>query len=239
MMFAGDPGLIDDPTTDTQETMSLEGILRRQAQETVKNLRTAFPASIIAVHQDQTIDVQPALQVRYTGGQAVTMPPIVNVPVVMPQGAGYRASWPLAAGDTGLVLIADRSLDAWLAGTGGVADPLDTRHHHLADAIFLPGLVPTAKQTQDTGTDMVLGNGQLTMRLKKTGQISVANTAQELVTVLHDSMQAFINTLSALQGTQVLTALGPAPLLASSIAQFAKLQAQTSAILARLDTFKA
>jgi len=240
MSFAGDVSVLSDPASweSCPETLPLEGLLRRQISEALKNLRTAFPAAILKVQADQTVDVQPLLQVRYAGQSPSTMPPILHVPVLMPQGSSYRASWPLAVGDTGLVLIADRSLDAWLSGAGGIVDPSDTRAHHLADALFLPGLVPSAKQTQDTGTDLVLGNGALTLRLKKDGHITVSNSTQELIQVLHDGMQALISTLSALQQMQILTALGPAPVLASSIAQFTQLQVTMQQILQRLDSFK-
>lgn len=240
MTFLGDVTVLSDPASleSDPETLPLEGIIRRQIGDAIRGLRVAFPAAITAVEADQTVSVQPALQVRYAGRPPSNMPVIHGVPVIMPQGASYRASWPLAVGDTGLVLVADRSLDAWLAGAGGVVDPSDTRAHHLADALFLPGLVPSAKQTHDTGTDLVLGNGMATVRLKKNGHITVSNEAQEMVQVLHDGMQALISTLSALQSMQILTALGPAPVLASSMAQFAQIQATMTQILARLDTFK-
>jgi len=240
MTFLGDVTVLSDPASleSDPETLPLEGLLRRQIGAAIKGLRVAFPAAITAVQADQTVSVQPSLQVRYAGRPPSDMPIMQDVPVIMPQGATYRASWPLAVGDTGLVLVADRSLDAWLAGAGGVVDPLDTRAHHLADALFLPGLVPSSKQTKDTGTDLVLGNGAAVMRLKKNGRVTLSNEAQEMVQVLHDGMQAVINTLGALQSMQILTALGPAPVLASSVAQFAQIQASMTQILARLDTFK-
>jgi hypothetical protein len=240
MAFAGDaPRLYDTASLESApETLPLEGILRRYIQEGHKHLRIAFPGAIAAVEADQTVDVQPLLQVRYAGADPSDMPQIKAVPVVMPQGGDWRISYPLAVGDTGLVIVTDRSLDNWLAGQGGTTDPLDTRCHHLADAVFVPGLVPTALQTTDTATDMVLQNGATTLRLQKNGHFKVNNTTQELVAVLSASTQAFISTLQAIEQLQCLTAFGPAPLLASSIAQFTQIQAQVQTILNNLNTFK-
>jgi hypothetical protein len=49
-------------------------------------------------------------------------------------------SLPVAAGDTGLLLILDRAAGEFKR-LGGVVDPVDQRHHDLSDAIFLPGFV--------------------------------------------------------------------------------------------------
>ena len=241
MAFAGDQPILFDPASPdlTPETLPLEGILAHYVQEGHKQLRVAFPAMVMAVTADQTVDVQPLAQVRYAGRPPEAMKQILAVPVLMPQGADWRISLPLAPGDTGLCLVADRSLDAWLAGSGGVTDPLDTRTHHLADSIFVPGLVPSAKQTTDTSTDLVLGNGASMVRLQKNGHIRFSNAEQELVSVLHDTTQALIDTLGAIQSQLTLTAFGPSPLTAASIAKAANIQAQVQALLARLDTFRA
>lgn len=240
MPFPADEPQLYDPAQvqANSETLPLEGLLRRSNTEALKALRVAFPASVVAVDGDQTVDLQPLLQVRFAQSAPSNLPVLRGIPVVMLRGASMRLSTPIEVGDTGLAIIADRSLDTWLGGQGGVADPQDTRCHNIADAVFLPGLVPTGRQTTDTGTDMVLGNGQLTLRLQKNGHIKVNNQTDELVQVLHDGMQACIDTLSAIQSMQVMSPFGPQSLLATSIAQFAQIQARTRAILTRLDSFK-
>lgn len=241
MAFLGDTSpLYDSAAQDsTPETWPLHAIMQRFVDEGAKSLRVALPAAITAIEGDQTVDVQPLLKVRYTGAEPTNMPQIKSIPVVMPQGGDWRISYPLAVGDMGIILVVDRSLDTWLAGTGSAADPQDTRCHHLADAVFLPGIVPTAMQTQDTSSDLVLGNGSSVLRLQKNGHLQVNNATLELISVLSASTKAFIDTLQALSQAQVLTALGPAPFLASSITQFAQLQARVNQILTNLDTFKA
>jgi len=229
----------DGTSTDlTPETWPLEEILRRTIHFNLQQLRVCLPARVTRVHGDQTVDLQPLFQVTYVGQKPTDMPQVLAVPVLMPQGNTWRVSYPLAVGDTGLCLVADRNLDTWLAGRGESADPQDDRAHDLNDAIFLPGLVPTGLQTADTSGDVVLQNAQVTLRLNPKGQLSVTNSSQELVSVLHAATQCFIDTLQALQGVQALTAFGPAPLLASNIAQLAQMQSRASQILQNLDTFK-
>lgn len=229
----------DGTVTDyTPETWPLEEILRRNIHFSLQQLRVCLPARVTRVHGDQTVDLQPLWKVTYVGQQPADMPQVLAVPVVMPQGNTWRVSYPLAVGDTGLCLVTDRNLDTWLAGQGESVDPKDNRAHDLNDAVFLPGLVPTRLQTADTSGDVVLQNAQITLRLNPKGQMSVTNSSQELLAVLHAATQCFVDTLQALQGAQTLTAFGPAPFLASTIAQLGQLQARATQILQNLDTFK-
>jgi hypothetical protein len=59
--------------------------------------------------------------------------------VQFPGSGGYRITFPVAVGDTGLIVFSEASLDKWLV-SGGTVDPADDRRHDLTDAVFLPGL---------------------------------------------------------------------------------------------------
>lgn len=67
-----------------------------------------------------------------------TLPKLVDVPVVFPRGGGGSLTFPLAAGDEGLLVFASRNIDAWWQ-SGGAQKAADSRMHHLSDAFFLPG----------------------------------------------------------------------------------------------------
>lgn len=64
---------------------------------------------------------------------------IPNIPVQWPGGGGLRLTFPLAVGDTVILLYSDRSLDRWLV-RGGFVDPADDRAHHESDCIAIPVL---------------------------------------------------------------------------------------------------
>jgi hypothetical protein len=60
--------------------------------------------------------------------------------VQFPSGGGLTITFPLQAGDTGLIVFSESSLDKWMAGDGGEVDPdFDTRMS-LADGVFIPGV---------------------------------------------------------------------------------------------------
>lgn len=70
----------------------------------------------------------------------VPYPILVRVPVVVLNGGGAFLSFPIASGDTCILLFCDRDLDNWwLTGAGG-QPPNSERIHDLSDAIALVGI---------------------------------------------------------------------------------------------------
>lgn len=123
-------------------------------------LRTVIPARVESYEPStQQATVLPLLYQRASTGELLTPLPIGNIPVIHPRGGGFAIHLPLAAGDLGMLLCADRSLDAWLSGSGGLSDPASTRHHQMMDAVFLPGLYPPARPIAGASlTDLTIGN---------------------------------------------------------------------------------
>jgi len=222
------------------ETMGLDEIIQAHAHTSALGMRVALPCKVIAVHGNQTVDLQPLLKARYINEQVVDLPALLRVPVIMPMGRDYLVKLPIAANDTGLAIFADRSLDNWLASSQGhPVDPQDDRCHDLADAMFLPGLCPTAMQSTDATTDLVMVNGGVTARLLKSGKFSVSNSGNELLGVI-DELVANVSALCDALQTQfyTLTMLGPQPPIAASVAAVKQVQAVTTQIRQKLATLK-
>ena len=65
----------------------------------------------------------------------------VNVPVLFPGAGPYSITWELTAGDTGQLVVCDRSISEWVLSGATQTEPTDyTRRHNLADGVFHPGL---------------------------------------------------------------------------------------------------
>jgi len=94
----------------------------------------------------QKADVKPLIMTAFDDEsddrQVLSIPIITNVPVAFPQGGGYSLTFPLAAGDLGLIVWSNLSLDRWLAGQGQEVDPEVDHLHQLSDGIFIPGIRP-------------------------------------------------------------------------------------------------
>jgi hypothetical protein len=128
----------------TTRNTTLQDLLARFRESLVSDLHTSLPGKVVRYDAaTQKADVQPLIKERYTdesgAQQSRELPVIPSVPVQFPGAGGYRITFPVAVGDTGLIMFAEASLDKWLV-SGGTVDPAEERRHDLTDAIFLPGL---------------------------------------------------------------------------------------------------
>ena len=123
---------------------TLQDLLARFRQSFAAQIHTSLPGKIVRYDSTtQKADVELLIKDRYTDEtgalQVKTFPVIPAVPVQFPGAGGYRITFPIAEGDTGLVVFTEASLDKWLV-SGGTVDPEDDRRHDLTDAVFQPGL---------------------------------------------------------------------------------------------------
>lgn len=137
-------------TVDTSRTPSLPEVIANAIDAAAQDIHVALPAQVQSYDPStQTVSVQPLLKrplVAADGTQTADTPPVLNgIPVQFPAGGGMRLTFPIASGDTGLLVFSEQSLDIWKQ-TGGLVDPVDLRRNHLSDAVFLPGVQasPTA-----------------------------------------------------------------------------------------------
>jgi hypothetical protein len=122
---------------------TLAEVIRAALEAQTADLHVSIPARVTRADLAKgLLDVQPLVKdlvERDAGPEALSVPVIANVPVVWPGAGGFRLTFPIAAGDTVLLVFSDRSLDQWLA-KGGEVDPRDPRRHALPDAVAIPGL---------------------------------------------------------------------------------------------------
>jgi hypothetical protein len=113
-----------------------------------QQLHTAFPARVESFDAaTQTVDVTPQLKTAYPDGEGgftyKAMPVIPNVPVCFPRAGSFFLSFPLAKGDFVLVVVCDRSLQAW-RDKGQAIEPGDLATHPLDGAVAIPGVYPAS-----------------------------------------------------------------------------------------------
>lgn len=142
---------------------TLATVLRAAVKAQLSQARVALPARVESYDAStQQATVQPLIYEGYqdeTGErQAERLPVVTGVPVVFPGSGGFRVTFPVAVGDTVLLVFASSSIDRWLA-LGGEVDPIDDRRHNISDAIAIPGLHSFASPLANAPTStMSLGN---------------------------------------------------------------------------------
>jgi len=120
---------------------------------------TALPAQVLSFNPVvRTAELQVTVQAQVLSPQGtmswVSLPPLVDCPVVYPGGKDLYLTFPLVPGDEVLVLFASRCIDNWWQ-QGGVQTQAEFRMHSLSDGFCLPGprSVPVASAAAPVAMD--------------------------------------------------------------------------------------
>jgi len=137
-----------------EERLDDQELSIREALDTQQSkMWTAIPAIVVDVDLSaQTLSAQPSIQavVRDKDNKTtnVTLPVLINVPIVFPRGGGFALTLPVAAGDEVLIVFASRCIDAWWQ-SGGVGVQVEQRMHDLSDGFAI--LAPTSQPKKLSG----------------------------------------------------------------------------------------
>lgn len=150
---------------DLYATPALSELNRALARAIKLSIRTHIPSTVVAYNPATgtamvTVDALPVVKVTDPkripkniltlkgippNAEAVLAPILLSgIPVAMLSGSTGYVAIPLVPGDTGMLHVSDRSLEAWLQ-SGIPTDPIFAFTHALKDSVFYPGLRPTAK----------------------------------------------------------------------------------------------
>lgn len=157
----------------------------------------------------KTANIQIVFSRVKNDGTVSYYPQLLTCPVVTLQGGGYSMQFPIAVGDTCLILFSDRNIDAWYA-SGGQQPPPNGRLHDLSDAIALVGLnwsADTTIATPSTTEARLIASDGFTKVGLSGGKITVQNSTQNLLTVLNALLTALESlTVTVSGGTGVVSA---------------------------------
>lgn len=164
---------------DDQELGIREALDTQQAK-----MWTAIPAIVTDVDLSaQTLSAQPAIQAvvrnKENQTQSVTLPILINVPIVFPRGGGFALTLPIAAGDEVLIVFSSRCIDSWWQ-SGGVGAQVELRMHDLSDgfAILSPTSQPK-KMSNISENSVQIRNesGDSFVEIDSTGKIRLVSTS--------------------------------------------------------------
>lgn len=136
----------------------------------------------------------PDLSVQPPAYKTQTYPILLDVPVFINSGGSGYLTFPVAAGDTCLVLFNDRDMDNWFA-TGNTTAPNTGRAHDLSDGLALVGFRSLANVLANfDSNNAVLAFGG--------GKVLVADKLQleNALTTLTGVMDKLHEALTALNG---------------------------------------
>jgi hypothetical protein len=115
-------------------------------QQVLAKVRTATIVKVLAVTNDGgvtpvgTVDVQPLVQQVDGVGTVTDLQPVFGVPYLRMQGGTNAVILDPQVGDLGIAVFGDRDLSV-VVSTKAKGAPGSARKHHLADAMYLGGLL--------------------------------------------------------------------------------------------------
>lgn len=112
------------------------------------DLHGPHPATVVAFSpgvqgvSPPTVAVQPSLQTVYIQDDGSELPlprpPIPAAILGVFASSSHKVAHMPKPGDSGLVIVCERALDAWRSSSGQPLDPQWSRAHNVTDAFFLP-----------------------------------------------------------------------------------------------------
>lgn len=120
------------------------------------SLRVACPGIIQAFDiESQTATVRLCIRESITNdigaSHWVEIPPLLDLPILIPRAGGYMMTLPIKTGDECLVVFSDMCIDGWFVH-GGVQNQMEKRRHDLSDGICIPGIWSQPNRVKDYST---------------------------------------------------------------------------------------
>lgn len=201
--------------------MSLKALIKQCIEDELLEVYTSIPGKIVSYDPDkQSAQVKPLQRINYdnyaidysesdeTEAEFKEIDAIFNVPVKHLSAAKGKAfiHMPIEKGDLGMLCFTSRSIDEYLSGVGEAYDIVDTRHHDLSDAYFLPGILPFgAGLSIPDDKQIIINNGLAAIEIGPSGKFAIKGPSGEFLDFVSQLMQL-------LSTTTVATMMGPQPL---------------------------
>jgi hypothetical protein len=162
------------------------------------NLTQVFEAAIDAAKADTRVSLPGVFTAVASNGKTGSVKPAVgpdpvipDVPILFPQAAGFRMTWPVKTGDPCLLVFGDRSLEEWQSAGGTKAvSPADERRHDLTDAVAIP--IGMGGPATGRSNDVSISLGAAEVRLQPGGRVAIGTSSVELI----DSLIQLIDGLA-------------------------------------------
>lgn len=151
------------------------------AKGIMEGMHTAIPGVVVSFDVSTCMaTIQPKMKFRKPDGSTIDYPNISGVPVVIPQSAGQNATvaFPIKAGDSGLIIAAEQSLDYWMYEQ----ETSTNLHFDLTNGVFIPGLFnkPNKVLAEATNSNAVIIDVNGTRATVMSGLVKIDAAAIQL-----------------------------------------------------------
>ena len=135
----------------TDVNISLSDVIESHLKGFKGTIFTSEPARVLQYNPStQKADVQPLVNFLFSNGTVREKPTIYSVPIVFPSSNKSAFTFPIAVGDTVLLMYSQSSLDPLLAQTAvDTLTPFEKSTHNYNEAIAIPGFFSFPRAIND------------------------------------------------------------------------------------------
>lgn len=154
--------------------------IEETARAVVEEIHTALPGTIVAFYPESgTATVKPSGKYRTADGKRLDYPQITDVPVTFPfcQAAGVGIAFPVAKGDSCLIVISEVELDEWRTG----AESEGSLRFDLTSAMCIPGLLEGGGEILSKACQnhaVIVGAGEVEVMVSDAGVIMTSGNTK-------------------------------------------------------------
>lgn len=153
--------------------LTLSEVIQTGIDSAHQNIYVSIPATVQTYYPStQTVDAQPVVQRPVYDDEGVvsyeSLPVVPNVPVAFPRGGGFAFSYPLAQGDTVLLVFSTYAFGVWRSNNQTDQPPGDNRLNSMGYPVAIPGIAATSNALASATSDTMVmgldnGNAQLAL----------------------------------------------------------------------------
>lgn len=174
--------------------------IAQMIENRISNIHTSIPAIVETYdYKTQTAEVTPGVKRLLQNGDVITLPKIVQVPVVFPSAGDALIHWPINRGDTVLLIFSERQIDEFLQ-SGKISKPSQTRKNSLTDAIAISGILTLNKTGKaENNDDLIITKSGSKIVIKSNGDVEISGENIKLGSgvlqkLVNESFQAVFNS---------------------------------------------
>jgi len=184
--------------TNENDAITLENVLYDTIDAQIADLNIVNVATVQTfkiINRQPVISAKMDVKRRMRDDSFLTMPIVEGIRVVYPGNKNYSMTWPLAKGDTVLLLCSDRSLDEWKSSVSGDVEPASVRKFDLQDAVAIPFPKNLNANQVVLQTAMRIGeNSAAGFAIEiADGKIKLGTQAAELMTLFNDLLTQLLS----------------------------------------------
>lgn len=154
--MADDEEIISTPSYNPAEVQTDAGALGLIINKFLVKLEKVAPAKVVSYDRTTNRAVVQILQYGITSdGEKIARQQINNIPVLMLSGGGFTFSFPIASGNTGWIVSADRDITTYKQNPDMFA-PATYQIHKYKDGFFIPDSVNSDFTLSDDDTNAVI-----------------------------------------------------------------------------------